>query len=395
MSHPPQTDLRQRIADLIGREGPIPFSRYMEMCLYEPGLGYYARAREQFGKAGDFYTSSDVHALYGRLLCRQFDEMWRAMGSPVQLDFIELGPGRGLFALDVLDWAQKKFPDFAAAIRYRLVETSEYLRTRLAERMADYLGKGQGSIYASLEEAAADSGESLIVFGNEFFDALPVEIVTARGEIRVTVDATGHFAETTVPARPEVLEYLDRYAVHPHAAESTEADSLPDFHARTTRVEAPLAAQDWMNRITAVFASRRGFAVFVDYGYTRAQQLAGRHLDTLMTYRQHTASPDPYQAPGEQDITTHVNFTALRAVAEHACLKHLGLVTQAEFLMGIGEQNEFADAFSEAELPQERAKIAMQLKHLVTPAGLGEIFQVMTLAHGVDAPNLAGLKFAR
>ena len=367
----------------------------MEMCLYEPGLGYYARPREQFGKAGDFYTSSDVHAVYGRLLCRQFEEMWRAMGSPAQVDVIELGPGRGLFALDVMDWAAKKFPAFAAAVRYRLVETSGYLRERLQERLATHIERGHAKIYESLEAAAADSGESVLVFGNEFFDALPVEIVTTSGEVRVGVGSDENFQEQAVPSRAETLEYLDRYSLHPRAHGQISADSLPDFRARTDRVEAPLAALGWMRRIAAVFESRRGFAVFVDYGYTRDEQLAGRHLDTLMTYRQHTASPNPYEAPGEQDITAHVNFTALRSIAEQAGLQHLGLVTQAEFLMGIGEETQFSDAFEEAQLPQERAKIAMQLKHLVTPAGMGEVFQVMTLSRGVEAAKLAGLKFAR
>ncbi len=90
--------LRERIVQEIHRDGPIPFSRYMELCLYESELGYYSRPREQFGKAGDFYTSSDVHAVFGRLLARQFEEMWRALDSPSQIDLVELGPGRGLFA---------------------------------------------------------------------------------------------------------------------------------------------------------------------------------------------------------------------------------------------------------------------------------------------------------
>ena len=105
--------LRQLIVDEIRRDGPMPFSRYMELCLYYPELGYYSRTTEQFGKAGDFYTSSDVHAVFGRLLARQFEEMWRALGSPDRIDVIELGPGRGLFARDVLDWSAKQFPEFA------------------------------------------------------------------------------------------------------------------------------------------------------------------------------------------------------------------------------------------------------------------------------------------
>src|SRR4029077_3261365 len=95
--------LRQTIEHEIRERGAIPFSRYMEMCLYDPELGYYSRHAEQFGKAGDFYTSSDVHAVFGRLLARQFDEMWRVLGSPAQIEILELGPGRGLFAQDVLD----------------------------------------------------------------------------------------------------------------------------------------------------------------------------------------------------------------------------------------------------------------------------------------------------
>jgi SAM-dependent MidA family methyltransferase len=123
--------LRQTIEHEIRERGAIPFSRYMEMCLYDPELGYYSRHAEQFGKAGDFYTSSDVHAVFGRLLARQFDEMWRMLGSPKQIEVLELGPGRGLFAQDVLDWSQKKFPEFFHALHYSLEENSPTLRYRM------------------------------------------------------------------------------------------------------------------------------------------------------------------------------------------------------------------------------------------------------------------------
>jgi SAM-dependent MidA family methyltransferase len=375
--------LRQRIVDLIRREGPIPFSRYMAMCLYEPELGYYARPREQFGKAGDFYTSSDVHALFGRLLCRQFVEFWQTLGSPATVDLIELGPGRGLFARDVLDWAAKKHPEFLRVLRYRLVETSPWLRQRQQERLAEFVTTGQVTIDSDFPSALARCGDALVVFGNEFFDALPVEVLTADGELRVA-ETDGALTEQTVDPRPQVLEYVDRYGVHPPAG---------------GRVEVSLAGLEWMHRIAAAFAnSRRGFALFIDYGYTRPEQLAGRHLDTLMTYRQHRAGGNPYEAPGEQDITAHVNFTALRAVACQGGLDDLALLTQSQFLMGVGEPTQFAEAFEDCHLPQEQAKVAMQLKHLVTPAGIGEIFQVLLLSHGVDAAKartLSGLKFAR
>ena len=131
--------LRQKIEEEIRTLGPIPFSRYMEICLYDPELGYYSRNAEQFGKAGDFYTSSDVHAVFGRLLARQFEEMWRALGSPASIELIELGPGRGLFAQDVLGWSEKKFPDFFRALRYVLVESSPALRERIGKILKSHL----------------------------------------------------------------------------------------------------------------------------------------------------------------------------------------------------------------------------------------------------------------
>src|ERR1051326_7544902 len=107
----------------------------MELCLYHPELGYYSRNTEQFGKAGDFFTSSDVHAVFGRLLARQFEEIWRAVGSPKQFEILELGPGRGLFGRDVLDWSQKKFPEFLRSLRYSLLEQSSALQGRLKQNL--------------------------------------------------------------------------------------------------------------------------------------------------------------------------------------------------------------------------------------------------------------------
>lgn len=366
--------LRRHIVDEIAARGPMPFSRYMELCLYEPGLGFYEREQEIFGKAGDFYTSSDVHAVFGRLLARQFEEMWRALGSPARLEVVELGPGRGLFARDVLDWSRKKFPEFFRAMHYRLVERSAALRARLAERMKDALAEEKASI---VEDLATPAPENAILFANEFLDALPVEVVTDRGLLHLALQGDA-LTETFAPVSREVQDYLDRYSVIPEAGE---------------RVEVGLAAMEWMRRLAG--AVSRGFLILVDYGYRREELVAGRHRGTLVAARQHQLSRNPYQAPGEQDITAHVNFTAVSAAGEAAGLRTLGLVTQSQFLMGIGEANQFADAFEDCRLPQEQAKVALQLKHLVTPAGMGENFQVLVMAKGVEARGLSGLKFKR
>ena len=151
-----------------------------------------------------------------------------------------------------------------------------------------------------------------------------------------------------------------------------------------------------MDRIAAAFKGRRGFVVLIDYGYTREEQLAGRHRDTLMTYRRHQASPSPYEAPGDQDITAHVNFTALRSRASDQGLDPIALLTQSQFLIGVGEETQFADAFQDCKLPQERAKVALQLKHLISPEAMGETFQVLLMmSHDVPkekAAQLSGLK---
>ena len=371
--------LRQKIEQEIRERGRIPFSRYMELCLYDPELGYYSRNAQQFGKAGDFYTSSDVHAVFGRLLARQFDEMWRALGSPEHIKMVEVGPGRGLFAQDVLDWSGKKFPDFFRALRYVLVERSAALRERISEKLARHIECGKVELTAQWPPSQSPVAP-LIIFANEFFDALPIEILSASGSLRIDA-RDGHFVETWAPSSAEELDFLDRYSIHPESNE---------------RVEAPIAALQFMDRIAA--SIERGFLIAIDYGYTREEQLAGRHRGTLKAIRQHSISANPYEAPGEQDITADVNFTALAAAAEKRGMQTHKLVTQSHFLLGIGEANQFADAFEEARLPQERAKVALQLKHLVTPAGMGERFQVLIASKGIEeekVDSLSGLNFGK
>ncbi|MGA9471634.1 MAG: SAM-dependent methyltransferase [Terriglobales bacterium] len=379
--------LRDQIEHEIRERGPIPFSRYMEICLYDPVAGYYSRNAEQFGKAGDFYTSSDVHAVFGRLLARQFEEMWQSLARPPQLEILELGPGRGLFARDVLDWSRKKFPQFFAALRYTLQESSPALQTKLRETLGEHIGTGKAKVLHVETRPAASSGPAiyrtssretpLIVFANEFFDALPVEILSAQGKLHIAIES-GHLAELWLPPTNDELEFLDRYSVH---AEVTGNDD--------ERIEVPLAAQRWLTQTAN--AIPRGFLLVIDYGYERSEQLAGRHRGTLMAYRQHSASVNAYQAPGEQDLTAHVNFTALTAAAEQSGMRAERLITQSQFLLGIGEKTQFADAFEDCRVPQERAKVALQLKHLVTPAGMGETFHVLVASRGIDPARVAAL----
>lgn len=394
--------VRHQIVEEIRERGPIPFSRYMEICLYDPANGYYSRNTEQFGKAGDFYTASDVHAVFGRLLARQFQEMWEGLDRPPQIEILELGPGRGLLARDVLDWSQKKFPAFFSAVKYTLQEASPALRAKLRETLEEHIDCGRATVpeerpslaerFSAVEFSKGDKvaegrptvartcslSTPVIVFANEFFDALPVEILSLQGKLHLALE-NNRLHEIWLPPTQEELQFLDRCSVHPESGE---------------RIEISLEAQNWIGQIAA--ALQRGFLLAIDYGYTRSEQLAGRHRGTLMTYRQHSTSPNPYEAPGEQDITAHVNFTALSAAVEEAGMRGEKLRTQSQFLMGIGEKTQFADAFEDCRLPHEKAKVTLQLKHLVTPAGMGESFHVLLASRAIEAKKLAalsGLKF--
>jgi len=379
----------------------------MQICLYDSSHGYYSANAEQFGKAGDFYTSSDVHAVFGRLLARQFDEIWQALDRPPEIEILELGPGRGLFARDVLDWSKKKFAHFFAALTYTLQESSPALRTKLQDTLREYIGTGKAAVPEERPSVVRHFGAGegrkddqvpggrptgpcrtlapeipLIVFANEFFDALPVEILSAQGKLHIALESN-RLCETWLPPLAEELEFLDRYGVHPESGE---------------RIEVPTLAQNWIQQIAHSIARGPLLVIVIDYGYTRSQQLAGRFRGTLMTYRQHSASSDPYQAPGEQDLTAHVNFTALAAGCEQGGMRCEKLLTQSQFLMGIGEKNQFADAFEDCRVPQERAKVALQLKHLVTPEGMGENFQVLIASRAVDPKKIAvlsGLTFGK
>ncbi len=294
--------------------------------------------------------------------------MWRVLGSPENITLKELGPGRGLFAQDVLDWSEKTFPDFFRALRYVLVETSPALRERMEQTLSRHFESGRAAFLSAEDRVATPT----IVFANEFFDALPVEVISSQGALRIDT-RDGHFVETWASASSEELEYLDRYSIHPEPGE---------------HVEVPLQSQQHMS---AAADLERGFVIVIDYGYTREEQLAGRHRGTLKAIRQHSVSANPYEGPGEQDITADVNFTALAAVAEKQGMLTQKLITQSQFLLGIGEANQFADAFEDCRLPQERAKVALQLKHLVTPAGMGESFHVLVASRGIEAEKVAGL----
>lgn len=339
-------ELARIIREEIAREGPIPFARYMELALYHPALGYYAGGgvgREPVGWGGDYFTSGDVHPLWGWAVARRLHQMWLDLGQPDRFDVVEPGAGRGLLARDVLGYALESAPDWAEALRYTLVDRASSespLRARREERLhaaLTALGAPLDRLRwaASMEDAAGSHGITGCVVSNELVDALPVHVLQKRDgalrEVYVTVDATTDgFTETLgEPSSPEVASYLDRFRV--------PWRTYPDGW----RAEVCMESLAWTR--TVARSVQRGYALTIDYGDTaRRLYTAERRHGTLASYSRHQFSDNALANPGARDLTAHVNFSALIAAGWENELRLVALTTQAAFLerQGIREEAE-------------------------------------------------------
>lgn len=366
-------DLRELIADRIRTSGPISFAEFMEISLYHPEYGYYARAARRTGRAGDFFTSVDVGPIFGELLARQFGEMWRLLGGPGQpFDLVEAGASNGRLARDVLDSAQRADPEFYAALRLWLVEQSPAARAAQPETLGPHAGL--------LKYSGATTPEGIhgVVFANELLDALPTHAVamTEAGLREVFVDVApaadsplgARFVECfREPSTPRLADYLSRAGAIMH---------------KGARAEVSLAAEDWMK--SAVTSLRRGFMVIVDYGHDEAELYGGPHATgTLTSFRQHTPLDDVLQMPGSCDITAHVDLTSVTRTAERAGLEVLGRLDQTYFLLGLGI----------ADLGTMSLQQRLAMKTLLLPGGLGSTHKVLVFGKDVGRPLLKGCSY--
>jgi SAM-dependent MidA family methyltransferase len=335
-----ETALAEIIRDEIRRVGPLTFARYMELALYHPTLGYYAgggSGREPAGWAGDFFTSGDVSPLWGWAIARQLHQMWQALGCPTRFDVIEPGAGRGLLAAAVWRYALALDERWAAALRYTLVDRAaptSPLRAARATRLAAELAAIPAPTDAvrwvdDLAQAASDGPITGCIVSNELVDALPVHRVEARaGQLTEVYAAlapeTGQLVERLdAPSSPRVAGYLDAYAVPWRA--------YPDGW----RAEVGLAAEEWMGEVAATLG--RGYALTLDYGASARQLYTrDRRRGTLMVYTRHRLGERPLARPGQQDLTAHVNFSALARVGAAAGLRVTGYTTQAALLRALG-----------------------------------------------------------
>ncbi|HEX9760186.1 MAG TPA: SAM-dependent methyltransferase [Candidatus Acidoferrales bacterium] len=370
------TPLAALLAEQIRARGPMTFADYMDACLYHPHHGYYSRGDVQ--RLADYYTSVDMHPIFGRLLARQLEEMWRALGSPVQFDVVELGAAVGRLAQQILDFTAEALPDLYAAMRYTTVERSAARRAAQQAALANHTAR---LVVADDLPPRIDAG---CVLSNEFFDALPVHRVARQdaqqgGELReLYVALDGHrFVEQPGPlSSPALAQYFAEQGI-----------TLQDGQ----QAEAGLAAAEWMERIGR--ALQRGFVLTVDYGHEARELYNQRHMrGTLLAYEGHRAAEDWFRAPGVQDLTAHVNFTALDLSGRKAGLARTGLVSQSRFLMALGRGNEFADLYQPGQSEVDKLKARLKLKSLIFPEGMGETFHVLVQHKGITAPRLTGLE---
>jgi len=367
----PPSPLATLLQDRILSQGPLSFATFMESCLYHSEYGYYMDARQRIGRDGDFFTSSSVGAIYGQLIAKQLHQMWEILGCPTKFVIAEQGAGTGHLALDILATLQVDYPDFYSKLQYCVVEISESNRLRQRDLLTCHQGRVNWCQQNDL------MGMVGCYLSNELVDAFPVHLVEKHKgqllEVCVTAEH-GKFNEILLEPTTEALSaYLMWVGV--------------DL-AEGNRAEVNLAAPSWLRNVAGLL--QRGFVMTIDYGYLANELFAPwRTSGTLMCYYHHTTDDNPYIRIGEQDITTHVDFTALIKAGEESGLHQLFYGEQCKFLLSLGFVDALLQAQARAVEPHHAQALRLTLKNLILPeAGMGEIFKVLIQSKGVESAQL-------
>ena len=363
-----------RLADAIRHEiaagGPVSFARFMERCLYAPGLGYYSAGRLKFGRDGDFVTAPESGSLFARCVARALASVLHACGAGAA--WFELGGGSGAFARDCLLELQALD---AVPRHYWLLEPSADLRQRQQERLRTELPADLFARCAWLDRPPQHAWSG-VLFANEVLDALPVTRFTLQGgevfEEHVDVGADGAFARVDRPADPLVagaVRHLQRHL----------GREFEDGYRSEVLPQLPW----WLEAIAG--EQTRGSVLFVDYGYVRREfYLPERRDGTLLCHYRHRAHDDPFILPGLQDITASIDFTALAEAGIGAGFEPVAYAFQSEFLIASGLDAAFAAAREDAADEAARYALAQQVKRLTLPGEMGERFQAMLFARDLD-----------
>ena len=346
----------------------INFAQYMDLALYHPQYGYYASGKAMIGSQGDFFTSSSLGEDFAQLLAQQFVEIWEILGNPDPFMLVEMGAGTGLVAADVLRYLQQ-FPKLLKSLEYIIIEKSSGLIAKQQELLQSFCEQVniKWKTWAEITDAAITG----CCFSNELVDAFPVhQVVVEAGKLReiyVTEDIT-EIRDNISTDR--LVHYFDLIDITP--------SSFPDGY----RTEVNLAALDWLETVSQKL--KRGYLLTIDYGYTAQRYYSPqRSQGTLQCYYQHHRHNNPYINIGNQDLTAHVNFTALERQGERCGLHKLGFTQQGMFLMALGLGDRLSDLASGQYSFQEVLQRRDALHQLIDPAGLGG-FGVLVQSKGLS-----------
>jgi SAM-dependent MidA family methyltransferase len=360
--------LSEIIIGRIKNEGPISFRDFMEMALYYPELGYYNSTQNKIGANGDFYTSANISASFGAMIGRQIEEMWQILDKK-PFKIVEFGAGTGLLCHDILDCLMNNIPLYEN-LNYCIIEKSASMReiqkTHLLEKV---------SWYSSIQEIPEIDG---CILSNELIDNFSVHQVIMEDQLmEVFVDYQDGFVEVMQPANEELTDYFDALDVH-----------LP----KGFRTEINLEALSWIKEITQ--SLNKGYVITIDYGAESSELYKNhRSCGTLLCYHKHQKNDNPYQFIGEQDITSHINFSALRNWGSQSGMECCGIVNQASFLLGLGIR-EYQDAGLKNN--QGNFQMAMQesMMNYRLLVDMGMKFKVLIQQKNVPEHPLSGLRFS-
>jgi SAM-dependent MidA family methyltransferase len=373
--------ITQRIIESLCHR--ISFAEYMDLALYHPLYGYYASSSTQIGATGDFFTSCHLSADFGELLAEQFAQMWGILQQPNPFTLVEMGAGQGLLAVDVLTALQRNHPDCFTCLEYVIIERAAALIQAQQVQLQPFLNAGVFINWCDF--ADLPSSITGCFFSNELIDALPVhQVVLEAGKLRevyvsfIQDDLQTQFVEVVGDlSTSRLADYFDCVGI------DLRSPRYPDGY----RTEVNLAALDWMT--TVANHLQRGYVLTIDYGYLSDRYYhPTRSTGTLQCYFQHQHHSDPYRNVGQQDITAHVDFTALEKQGELCGLKRVGYTKQALFLMALGLGDRLADLSqapaTDAQSIQEILRRRDALHTLINPIGLGD-FGVLIQSKGVES----------
>ena len=370
--------LDEFIRGAIRLRGPVSFAWFMQQALYHPEHGYYSSGRASIGRRGDYFTSVSAGPLFGRLLAAQFAQMWERLGRIDNFVIVEQGAHHGDFARDMLGSARKLWPEFFAALQYRIVEPSSILQNRQSQTLAEYEGKIEWR--DSIDALEPFTG---VHFSNELLDAMPVHLICSRGPV-ARATAGSQWNEKFVGWRNDQFAFVEQPIVDPALqAFITKLPSRPAGY----ETEVNLAALNWIANLATKL--ERGYVLAVDYGFRGDEFFAPyRTNGTLQCRAQHRLFASPFHEIGHADITAHVDWTSLAERAQQRGLSITGFTDQHHFITGIISELLCDQLSGNADAKTKRA-----LQTLLHPEMLGRAFQVLVLAKGVTASTAADSSF--